>query len=62
MLTSKQFDDLAKEIEQLQKDVDKIIYNKNWFVRVFGSHKAKRLHRLADKKLCALWDLLTRED
>lgn len=43
------------EIENIQKQVENIIYSKNWFVRTFMFNKAMRLHKLADDKIQTLY-------
>ena len=40
-----------EEIENLQEEVDKILYSKNIFIKFFKFNKAKKLHLDAQKML-----------
>jgi len=44
-------DEELKEIEELQNQVSKILYNKNPLIRFFYFKKAVRLHIEADNRL-----------
>ena len=39
------------EIELLQKEVNEILFKKNWFMKMLLFRKAIRLHLLAQKKI-----------
>ncbi len=45
------FEKEMKEIDELQKQVADILYNKNPLYRFFHFHKAVKLHLLASEKL-----------
>ncbi len=43
------------KIEEIQKEVDELLYNENWFIRFFGFHKAKKLHFKAEQAMKELF-------
>jgi hypothetical protein len=55
LLDATELENRFSEIEKLQDEVSRILYNKNPFVRFFYFRKATRLHQEADKKLRELF-------
>ena len=47
----KKLDEKLTEIEELQAQVEEILHNKNPFYKWWHFGKAKKLHKLAHKKL-----------
>ena len=49
--TAKELNEKINEIDEIQAKVEKILYSKNPFVRMFRFGEGKRLHELAEVKL-----------